>query len=337
MNDEDEIVAENALCIVANEKFLIRGPEPNPFWHKRDWLVLTPMISVPRSVSGKSYMENWAPVARAFVEMTNLILDGAFMAAMKAFAGVPDLLEDPTELEEGIHPNKFFSLESGTDPSMFIKEIELGSVDTGAIAVWQALKAELREGGLFNEISLGQLPPKGDITATEINRSSQSSSSIIRSIAEVIEERHLEPVLHLVWTTGLQHMSENDEELKSELGEERFNMIFSNRKELAEKHMTFVVRGISKVIEQASQLQSLMLVLQIVGSNELLLREFLAKYSIGRVLQSMLRLMHIDTKSLEPTERDKLLEGLAQPVGADVPAAPGGSPPATQGPAQGAA
>lgn len=337
VNEQGDVIAENALCIVANDKFLIRGPEPNPFWHKRDWLVLTPMVSVPLSVYGKSYMENWAPVARAFVEMTNLIMDGAFMAAMKAFAAIPEMLEDPSELDEGIHANKLFLLEEGADVNNFIKEIELGSVDAGAITVWQALKAEMRDGGMFSEISLGQIPPKGDITATEINQSSQSSSSIIRSIAEVIEERHLEPILHLVWTTGLQHMSENDPELKQELGEEAFQMIFGMRKELAEKHMTFVVRGISKVIEQAQQLQSLMAVLQIVSANELLLREFLAKYSIGRVLQSMLRLMHIDTKSLEPTERDKLLEGIAQPVGADVPAAPGGSPPATPGPAQGAA
>ena len=38
------------LCIVANENFLIRGPETNPFMHDRDWIVFSPAISVPLSV-----------------------------------------------------------------------------------------------------------------------------------------------------------------------------------------------------------------------------------------------------------------------------------------------
>ena len=84
IDPEGKLVSENQLCVVANDTKLIRGPETNPFWHKRDWLLYTPLITVPMAPYGKSYIENWGGVAKAFVEMTNLILDAGRSAAMTA-------------------------------------------------------------------------------------------------------------------------------------------------------------------------------------------------------------------------------------------------------------
>src|SRR5690606_7939803 len=162
--------------------FLIRGPEPNPFWHKRDWLSFAPAVNVPLSVYGRSYMENWSSVARTFVEMTNLIVDATHFSAPKAFATIPSMLEDPSELSEG------------GDPRLFLHAVDLGQLPHSAVTIWQSLKTELREGAAFNEIALGQTPPKGGITATEINQTQQSSHNLMSSIARSIESRFLEPL-----------------------------------------------------------------------------------------------------------------------------------------------
>src|SRR5690606_9068324 len=155
-----KMIADRMLMIVANGKFLIRGPEVNPYWHNQDWIVFTPMVSVPLSIYGRTYMEEWAPTADAFVEMTNLILDAVQTSAMKAFAAQPELLADPTQLAEGISPNKVYQMAEGMPVAQFIAEIDLGQLPQEAVAVWQAIKSELREGAKLSEIALGQMPGK---------------------------------------------------------------------------------------------------------------------------------------------------------------------------------
>ena len=156
--DDGTVVAQDELLILANDDHLIRGPEANPFRHNRDWIVFTPMISVPLSVYGRTYMENWSAVADAFVELTQLILDGTWTSTMKAFVVNPELLDDPTQLAEGISPNKLFETSEDVDNlKRFIAEIDLGTLPQEAMAVWTALKNELREGAMLSELSLGNL------------------------------------------------------------------------------------------------------------------------------------------------------------------------------------
>lgn len=215
------VAAQNALVVVANERFVIRGPEENPFWHQRDWTVFTPMVTVPFSIYGRTYAEDWSDPADAFVELTNLIMDGIFTSTMKAYAVQPDMLKDPSQLQEGIYPNKIFEMEEGMPPADFMKDIDLGRLPSESITVWQSLKQEMREGAKLSEIALGQVPPKGDITATEVNQVQQSGSAMIRSMARTIEARFLEPILTLLFQTALQHMDFNDPALRAELGRKR--------------------------------------------------------------------------------------------------------------------
>lgn len=102
-----------------------------------------------------------------------------------------------------------------------MKDIDLGRLPSESITVWQSLKQEMREGAKLSEIALGQVPPKGDITATEVNQVQQSGSAMIRSMARTIEARFLEPILTLLFQTALQHMDFNDPALRAELGRKR--------------------------------------------------------------------------------------------------------------------
>lgn len=323
-----------ALCVVANERFLIRGPEKNPFWHGRDWINFAPLISVPMSVYGKSYVENFAPLAEAFNELTNLILDAVFTSSIKAWVVVPELLSNPGQLADGISPNKMFMLDGVADPKMFAEALEMGNLPAEAFSIWQALKNELREAASQNEIGLGQFAPKGRTSAQEIVDTQKSSSALIRSIAESIETRLLDPTLDLVWKTGLQHVKPQDEMIRQAAGEEMFRALLSRRKEIVKRPITFQARGISTLIQKSGMLRSILNIMQIVGSNELLVKEFLNEVDLGKLVRLLFDLSDIDLTKLSVSARDKLVRQVTEPLqavaGEQTGRQPGGQGPGAQ-------
>lgn len=321
---DGRVAASDALTIVANDKFIIRGPEENPFWHERDWIVYTPMVSVPLSVYGRSYMEDWVEVADAFIELTNLMLDGVFVSAIKSFVANPELLDEPQDLLEGVAPNKVFTTsEEIDDVRRFIAQIDLGQLPGEAFQIWQALKNELQEGAKLNEISLGQLAPNSRTTATEIQQVQQSGSSMIRSMARSIEDRFLEPILTLIWKTALQHMDFTD--IQSQIGEEVALMLNERRSEFADSGIQFRVRGLSGLIDRQTKLQNVLTVLQTVGQNQLLAQQLIQRISPNKLLEQIFSLFGLDMREFEPDEIEQLenqllaqqgeqAEGQAQPA-----------------------
>ena len=314
VGNDGNVIAENALCVVANEEFLLRGPETNPFWHKKDWLTFAPLVTTPLSVYGRTYMEDFGSVAKTFNTLTNLILDAVYTSSLKAFAVAPGLLMNPEQIGEGISPNKLFLLEEGVRPQDFIEAIDLGNLPAESVQVWQTIKTELREAADINEIGLGQFAPKGRTSATEITTAQQSSSALIRSIAHTVETHWLDQTLDITWKTGLQHVKKDDDVMREIAGEEMFDALIQNRKELVKRRITFQARGISSLIAKGQLLQSLIQVLQVMGSNELLLREFLNVADIGKLVDLIIDLSGIDKTRLQLSEREKLVKSVAQPL-----------------------
>lgn len=302
----------NVLCVVANNTHLIRGPEVNPFWHERDWVLTAPIITVPMSPYGRSYVENFASIAKTFNELTNLLLDGVFTSAMKAFVAVPGLLEDPSQIDEGVHPNVVFRAQEGVRPDDVLKEFSLGQLPADAINIWQALKKELQEGAAFNEIALGQLAPKGRTSATEVGTAEQNSNSFLRSIATNIETLFLEPLLDVFWKTSIQHLSTKDTEIRNAIGEEWFMVLLSRRKEFVKMRLTFQCRGISSLVLRSQKLQQLMQFLQIVGSNPNLSQIFMQEVSPEKLFKYLAMLMDIDRQDFSMSEREKQMQQLTQ-------------------------
>lgn len=314
VSDDGEVIARNALVVVANDKYVIRGPEENPFWHQRDWIVSTPMVTVPLSVYGRSYLEDWADPARAFTEMTNLILDGVFTTTMNVFSMQPDMLQNPADAVSGVHPNKTFMLEQGGSVREFLQSVDMGQLPPEAITVWQALKQEMKEGAKLNEIALGQIPTqRGEITATEVSQVQQSSSATVRSMAQTIETRFLEPVLTLMFHTALQHMDfANDERIRQELGEETSDMLAVRRDEFRDRGIKFRVRGLSGMVDRQAKLRNILNMLQVVGQNEILLQTFMQRFAPDKVLEEIMYLFGVDTSRLELTERETQMRQLQE-------------------------
>jgi len=329
VNSDEEVLADGpGLVVVANDRYVIRGPEENPFWHGSDWIVSTPMVPVPLSAYGRTYMEDWTDVADAFIEMTNLILDGTTTSALRAFAALPGLLDDPTQLDEGISPNKIFKLDEDITQRLqdFIKEIDLGELPASAFQVWQALKQENREGAKLSEIALGQLAPNQGTTATEIVNVQQSGSAMIRSMARTIEVRYLEPTLTLVWQTALQHMDFRT--IATEIGTETADMLTQRAQEFSDLKIGFRVTGISGLVDRQIELQKLLQILMIVGQNELLTQALLQRADPGKILEQLFHLAGVDMNRLKPTPMQQAAAAIAGATGAPAggAAAPAAAP-----------
>jgi hypothetical protein len=306
------VPAQNALVVVANDRHIIRGPEPNPFWHQRDWIVFTPMVTVPFSAYGRSYAEDWSDPADAFVELTNLILDGVFTSTMKAFVGQSDMLKDPSQMDGGVYPNVFFDLEEGVAPRDFMKEIDLGSLPAESITIWNSLKQEMREGAKLSEIALGQVPPKGAITATEVNQVQESGSAMIRSMARTLESRLLEPVLTLIFQTALQHMDFTEDRVVRELGEETAAMLQTRKEEFRDRLIKFRVRALSSLVDRQIKLQGLLAMLQTFAQNEQLMENFLERHDVGRLADHLMEMFGVDNLDFKVTEQERMIREVMQ-------------------------
>lgn len=314
MGHDGSMLMDKEVAIVANDQYLLRGPEKNPFTHGRDWLLYSPLMPVPLSPYGRSYMEDFGSVAKVFTDLTNLILDATYMASMKAYAMVPAMLKDPAQAASGIWPNKVFQLEEGYTADQFMKAIDLGSLDNGAIMVWDKIKGELSDAAGMNEIGLGQLPDKTHIAATAVQGAQQSASSMLRSVAQSVEMRFLDPLLDLVWKTGLQHAKPGDVRMANAVGADMYNALVARKNELIKRPITFQARGISALIKKQQKLNSVLNIMQIIGQNQELAAAFAQVVDYPKFLNLLFTLSDIDITKLTLTEREKMVQQVTAPM-----------------------
>lgn len=307
LSRDGSVVAENQLVVVAERREVIRGPEVNPFWHKMDWIVCTPLIEVPFSIDGRSYVESFGHLAALFQEFTNLLLDGVRLEIMPSYEIYPEKLERPDQAKDGIWPGKMFLADQDAMPGeSFVRKIDTGSVPPGAFTTWEAIKQLVRESSSQNELRLGRLADKSGITATEIDAAEGGSNVLVKHIAEGIEENGLAPVLDLAWWTTLQHLDpQSDPELLAEIGDESANMIFERREELRKQTFRLRARGITGILALSQERRAILSALQVIGQNDLLAQQFLQDYSLPRTLDQLFRSMRLPIEDLRKTEEER--------------------------------
>lgn len=322
---DGSVYARNVLCLVANERFLIRGPEKNPYWHKRDWLVSTALITVPLSVYGRAYIENIAKLVKTLTDTVNLVLDGVFTSSMKAFVMTPEVLLDPSQAEGGVHPNVTFQIEQGQDPSKFLTPVDLGRMPAEVIQVIDFLQNKIKEGISFNEVGLGQFAPNSRTSATEVSSAQENSGALLESVARTIEQRLVEPILDLVWKTGVQHLEAGDTEMANVVGE-MYPVLVENKQELIERKITFKARGITGLIAKASKLAGIARLFQMASQlPPQLAQGFIAKFMTPQFIENVLALLDIDMKPITETPRQQQLGQLEQQAALQATLATGGA------------
>lgn len=258
---DGKLLMENALVIMADSKEIIRGPEPNPYLHGRDWVIATPLIRVPGFPYGRSFMEVWGSVVAAYTEFFNVMLDSALRAAVNAQAGDITQFEDPSQVQNGIAPGTFLQTVEGADPRILLTEVSLGRFYPELTNVLSHLKSVAQEGAAMNDIIMGQVVP-GRRTASEVQQISQSAAALIRSMAQTIEDNLLSSCLEMVWYTSLQYMdATNSPDLVDSTPEELrwvLDLPAEVRKQMFAGQITVKVRGISGLMARELQRQAML-------------------------------------------------------------------------------
>lgn len=304
VSPEGELLMENVMWTVANDRFVIQEPCENPFWHGESPFVASPIIRVPGSVWGKALMDSPTKLNKALSEMFNLMLDGGMMAVHGIKQIREDWLVDAGEVSEGIEAGSTLRVNSSCPPGMKVVEnVVTSTVPPDAMNMYNLLNQEFNTSAITNDLRMGVTPFR-ESKATAIVESSQSITSMFTGLAKQIETAFMEKVLDKAWKTIAQHMEDLDpEKIKSLLGEKRAASLenLSNEELFAEtvQGCKFEVFGISATLNKQKDFTKLQAMLQTVASSPILMEEFTKIYDFGKVLTEIMRSLDINPAKIK--------------------------------------
>jgi len=306
-----DILHENVTWTIANDNFLIAGPSPNPFWHGESPFVACPIIRVPGSVWHTAMMD--APSANNITqnELWNLMVDGAMMSVFGIKQYRPDYAENDSDFSDGIPPGTTITVSSVAPPgSKVLERVDTSSVPQDALAMFQNIQAEFNVSAMTNDLRMGNLPGRA-VKATEVVEANQTITSVFGGISKVIEDQCIEPILRKLWLTLLQHISRLDKnEMRDLLGEIRAASVMNLSSEEIFTNMfggnVFKVFGMSKTLAKMKDYRKVTAFLQTISASPLLVQEFSAKYSMGKLMEEILRSLDVNTERLKMDPQEQM-------------------------------
>lgn len=308
LNDDGSVLMHNCTCAIANERFLIRKPVPNPFWHGMSPFVCAPIIRVPGSTHHKAIFDEASALNFAMNELYNLFIDGALASVWGIRQLRQDFLDDPNQVSDGIPQGETLICNSNLPPGEKVLEVVAsGVVPPDAMAMMESLNREFSQAALTNELKLGQLPGRS-VRATEVVEASQGLSSIMDGIAGDLERTFIAPLLKRCFLMILQHFHDIVLDMRGNMktaaagiaevigASEFFKIMNTPPEELYNSFASSVlrVRGLSSSLERSRNFPKLMAWIQVVTTNPVFLQDFVTRFSPALVSDYMLKLLQLD-------------------------------------------
>jgi hypothetical protein len=312
LNDDGTVAHRNIVCTVANDKFLIRPPEPNPFWHQESPFVAAPIIRVPESVWHKALYDHGSDLNIALNELFNLILDGGLASVW----GIKQLrledLEDPGQVAGGVRQGVTLGVKQTLPHNAKVLEtVSTGNVPNDAMAVYEALNREFNNAVLTNEMKVGQLPPRR-VLATEVIEVTQSQAVTLDGIVGDMESSIIKPVLRKAWLTVLQNADDIPQHAWNSIIDARVAMLImraspEERFALFSEKCQFKVFGLSQTLARAQDFQKSISLMQVTQMNPILARAFMMRYSGDKHLRKLMQYLNINPDDMEK-DQDELAQ-----------------------------
>lgn len=307
--EDGTVKHRNVVATVANEKHLIRKPEPNPFWHQESPFVVGPLIRVPWSVWHKALFDHGCDLNMAINEIFNLILDGG-MATVWGIKQVRlEDLEDPGQVAGGIPQGETLAVKSTLPHGMKVLEnVTEGEVPQDAMAVYEFLNREFNQAVLTNDLKLGALPSK-QVLATEVLEASQSQSVTLDGVIADLETNIMEPLVRKAWLTILQNADDIPAQewlgMTSRMTAEIMESADpAERFQLFNRSCAFKVNGLSSTVARARDFQKIMALMQAVQVNPALFQAFMLEFSPQRTLRAMIKALNLNPKDLKKSKEE---------------------------------
>lgn len=341
-NVTGELLAENIVMTMANKAKIIRKPTPNPLWHQRDPIVAAALIEVANSVWGIGMMDAGTKHNRSLIEIFNLMLD----SAMKAVWGVnqirTDVLDDPTQITDGLRWGLSLKVNSSLPiGGKVLEPVLTGEIPPEALNIFNLLNQETLTSMKTNDLRMGAQSMRA-VKATEVVASENAITSEFQGIAKNFEEKKIQPELELGCWTICQNWDRIDKEVfislfGKERGEELSQLEPQEVFVATVNGMKFEVFGISLTLRRQADFRKWTTLLQTIGASEMLIEAFLQKYSFEKLLGEIMTAIDLNKAKIQadmpagaaPQPAPASQPGQPQPGGGGASAAlmqPGGAP-----------
>lgn len=308
LDSQGNLVQKKVFYTVVNDRWVVRKPEPYPFWHGEDPFEKLILIRVPFTVVHKALYDQVVPLNHALNELANLILDGGLASVWGIRQARPDLLEDETQMANGVGQGATLVMREGAPKdSKALEVVFAGKVPPDALATYNLFDREFNVAALTNDLKQGLLPPK-QVKATEIIEVSQSQAIVLDSIVADMESG-ITGIIRKSYLTLLQFADDLEASfVAASMG--RREALMLARMTPAER-FTFLgqagvrVFGLSATLQRARDFQRLMALLSVVMSNPMLMRSFLRNYSSDKILNHAFRLLNLNPERFERDAQEK--------------------------------
>jgi hypothetical protein len=309
---DGKIIKKDVVVAVANDKYLIRKPEPmsTVFWHGESPIIATPVLRVPHSVHHKALYDDAASLNIALNEIYNLILDGGISAVWGVRQVRAHWLQDPKQVSDGIPANATLVLnEDAPAEGKVVETVTTGAVPQEALAILNLTDRELQAASKTNDTRLGFLPPR-QVKATEIIQAEQSGSVVIDGFAADLEVALIAPMLRKSWLTILQFADDIPmQDVVKAIGVNNAfklsRMVPAERFASLGQGLGFKVMGLTATLSRARDFQKLMAMMQGIATNPVLLQAFMQRASADKMLTTIMRSLNINPESLEMSEEER--------------------------------
>ena len=307
---DGKVIQQNGVCAVANERYVIRKPEANPFWHGRSPILAVPLVQVPFSVWGRALFDHAASLNQALNELFNLMLDGGIAEVWGIRQVRTDWLSDPRQVAGGIPQAATLAINENVPINgKVVEQVSSGAVPVEAMNMFNMADREFQAASLVNDIRLGNLPQRAT-KATEIVEASNNSSTLVDAFASDLENELIEPLLEMIFMNIMQNADDLAADavvnaigtdaafkLSSMTAAERFVAFSGGAK--------FKAYGLSSTLAKARDFQKLMAMMQAIGTNPVLMQAFMEKFSSSKALTFIFKSLNIDPSSIQNSPEEQ--------------------------------
>ena len=323
VSHEGELLHENVVMTLANDKWLIRGATPNPLWHQASPFTAAPILEVVNSVWGIALADAGTKLNRVIIELNNLILDAAFKKVHAISQIRVNDLVDVSQVSNGIKSGTKLLVKSTLPHGGKVMEaVEEADVPADAINVLNIYQQEFNAAMLTNDLRQGVMPFRA-VKATEVVEASQTITSVFQGIAKNIEAKFIEPEIELQWMTIAQNWDLISKDIFVSLfgiqrGTELSQMDPQDVFVATVNGYKFQVYGISQTLSKQQDFRKLTTLLQTIGASDVLIEEFIKKFDFGKLLGEIMTALNIDKNKIAIPQQDGYSQG-GQPAQAGGP------------------
>src|ERR1035437_861830 len=313
IDSSGKILQENVTWTIANDRYIIKEPRENPFWHGDIPYITSPFIRVPHSVWHKALMDAPTLTNIAINELYNLIIDDGMNAVHGIKKIRPDWLEDESQVTNGIHPGITLKVTANAPTgAKVLKRVDTSSMSPQTLNVFNVMCSEFSASALTNDLRMGVMPNRA-VKATEVVEASQSITSVFTGVSKIIEQNYIVPILMMLFKNVLQHLDVMyRKDLNDIWGQEATDKILAIPKAVRFAKLvdgfSFNVYGVSRILQKQKNFKMWTALLQTIASDPVLGEEFQKEYSMPRFLGEIMRSLDVPIDRISLTDEEKQAE-----------------------------